>query len=67
MRRCLNLVVVAAAMSISVPALAQSKCPPGAWFCAEAEVQVPQPQLPQAPASGSCRSPSHKRFRNRCR
>lgn len=50
MRRCLTQVVVAAAMSFSVPALAQeSKCPPGAWFCAEAEVTVPQPQLPQLP------------------
>jgi hypothetical protein len=46
----LTQVVVAAAMSFSVPALAQeSKCPQGAWFCAEAEVTVPQPQLPQAP------------------
>jgi hypothetical protein len=47
----LTQVVIAAAMSFSVPVLAQeSKCPPGAWFCAEAEVTVP-PQLPQAPQS----------------
>lgn len=50
MRRCLTQVVVAAAMSFSVPALAQSKCPPGAWFCAEADVAVPEPQLPPPPA-----------------
>src|SRR5258707_37119 len=52
MRRCLTHVVVAAAMSFSVPVLAQeSKCPPGAWFCAEAEVTVPQPQVPIAPTA----------------
>ena len=52
MRRSLpQLVVVAAAMSISVPAFAQSaqNCPPGAWFCADAgvKVQVPTQQVPQ--------------------
>jgi hypothetical protein len=49
MRRCLTPVVVAAAMSFSLPALAD--CPPGAWFCAEAEVAPPAarpaPQVPQ--------------------
>jgi hypothetical protein len=49
MRRCLNLVVVAAAMSMSAPALAAKDCPPGSWFCAEVDVAVPAPALPQAP------------------
>ncbi len=48
MRRCLTLIVVAAAMSLSVPALADN-CPPGAWFCAEVEVAVPAPAVPQVP------------------
>jgi hypothetical protein len=44
MRRCLTKVVFAAAMSLSLPALAQdNNCPPGAWFCAQAEVKVPPP------------------------
>lgn len=46
MRRCLTKVVFAAAMSLSLPALAQdsrANCPPGSWFCAQAEVQVPPP------------------------
>jgi hypothetical protein len=34
-------------MSLSLPALAQT-CPPGAWFCEQAEVQTP-PAPPQAP------------------
>lgn len=46
MRRCLTPVVFAAAMSlplsVSLPALAQT-CPPGAWFCEQAEVQTPPP------------------------
>lgn len=55
MRRCLPLVVVTAAMSFSVPALAQSTtCPPGSWFCADAQIAVPgpsvRPQAPQTPA-----------------
>ncbi|MFT3774722.1 MAG: hypothetical protein QM820_55935 [Minicystis sp.] len=40
-------------MSLSLPALAQSKpgCPPGSWFCAEADVNVtPPPQAQPAPA-----------------
>ena len=45
MRRCLTPVVFAAAMSMSLslstPALAQNNCPPGAWFCEQAEVQTP--------------------------
>jgi len=52
MRRCLPLVVVAAAMSFSIPALADGsqRCPPGAWFCADAEVTVPGvPAPPAAP------------------
>jgi len=54
MRRCLPQVIVAAAMSFSLPALADgngSRCPPGAWFCADAEVVVPAPaqRAPQAP------------------
>lgn len=47
MRRCLTPVVFAAAMSMSLPALAQN-CPPGAWFCEQAEVQTP-PAPAQAP------------------
>jgi hypothetical protein len=41
-----QVVVAAAAMSLSLPALAQGepqKCPPGAWFCAQADVTVPLP------------------------
>jgi hypothetical protein len=60
-----QVVVAAAAMSLSLvsssPALAQTKpgCPPGSWFCAEADVNVtpppaaqpaPQRQQPAAPA-----------------
>lgn len=48
MRRCLPLVVVAAAMSLSLPALADN-CPPGSWFCAD--VEVPAPALPPAPVA----------------
>jgi hypothetical protein len=58
MRRSLTPVVVAAAMSLSLPALAQDKpstqppsaCPPGAWFCAEADVNVPPPAAQPQPA-----------------
>ena len=52
MRRCLTPVVFAAAMSLSLPALAQNNCPPGAWFCEQAEVQTPPapPQQPQRQA-----------------
>ena len=56
MRRCLTPVVFAAAMSLplllSAPALAQNNCPPGAWFCEQAEVQTPPapPQQPQRQA-----------------
>jgi hypothetical protein len=59
MRRSLTHVVIAsAAMSLSVPAFAQTagnpnpKCPPGAWFCAEADVSVTPPVqvVPQQPA-----------------
>jgi len=57
MRRCLTQFVIAAAMSSSLPAFAQSqpgnaKCPPGAWFCTEADVSVTPPvqvQPQQAP------------------
>lgn len=49
MRRCLTQVVFAVAMMSPLPALAQNQpCPPGAWFCADAEVQVPAPSK-QAP------------------
>lgn len=51
MRRSLtHVVVTAAAMSLSFPALAQSKqgCPPGSWFCADVSVAPPvQPAAPQ--------------------
>jgi hypothetical protein len=47
MRRCLTPVVFAAAMSMSLPALAQN-CPPGAWFCEQADVQTP-PSPAEAP------------------
>lgn len=55
MRRCLTPVVFAAAMSMSLPALAQN-CPPGAWFCEQAEVQTP-PAPPAAPASRRAQPP----------
>jgi hypothetical protein len=45
MRRCLTVIVVAAAMSLSVPALAD--CPPDAWFCAEVKVPAPAPAQPR--------------------
>jgi hypothetical protein len=56
MRRSLTPVVVAAALTLSIPALAQerapSACPPGSWFCADADVHVAppaaQPQLQPA-------------------
>jgi hypothetical protein len=44
-----QVVVAAGALSFSLPALAdeaRKNCPPGAWFCAEADVSV-NPQLPQ--------------------
>jgi len=54
MRRCLSQVVVAAAamslsFSVARPALAQNKqgCPPGSWFCAEADVSVTPPPAAQ--------------------
>jgi len=50
MRRCLPPILFTAAMSLSLPALADPppNCPPGSWFCAEAEVQVPPaPQPPK--------------------
>ena len=51
MRHCLTPVVFAAAMSMSLPALAQNNCPPGAWFCEQAEVQTPPaPSQPQRQA-----------------
>ena len=49
MRRCLTQIVVAAAtMSLSLPALAQSKpgCPPGSWFCADISVAPPAQAAP---------------------
>lgn len=55
MRRCLTPVVFAAAMSMSLPALAQN-CPPGAWFCEQAEVQTP-PAPAAAPASRRAQPP----------
>jgi Outer membrane protein beta-barrel domain len=55
MRRSLTHALIVASMSLSLPALAQDakpNCPPGAWFCAEAQVQVsttPAPPAPPAP------------------
>lgn len=55
MRRSLTHALIVAAMSLSLPALAQDakpNCPPGAWFCAEAQVQIsptPAPPAPPAP------------------
>lgn len=49
MRRSLTPVVFAAAMCLPLPALAQN-CPPGAWFCEQAEVQTPP-----APAEAQAR------------
>lgn len=52
MRRCLTQVVVAAAaMSFSLPTLAQSQqqCPPGSWFCADVHTQIPMPPAVQPP------------------
>lgn len=63
MRRCLTLAFVTAAMSAPMTALAQSNpnCPPGAWFCEDAEVPPPPgaaeapptPQTPPAPAAAA--------------
>ncbi len=57
MRRSLTPVVVAAAMTLSIPALAQerapsppSPCPPGSWFCADADVRVAPPAVQPQPA-----------------
>ena len=50
MRRCLTQVVFSVAMILPLPALAQqNNCPPGAWFCADAEVQVPPPSKQASP------------------
>lgn len=52
MRCSLTLIVAAGALCFPLPAHAQQKsnCPPGSWFCAEAEVQVmPSVQPPPAP------------------
>lgn len=54
MRRSFLPLFVAAAMAVSAPALADQKngCPPGSWFCADADVNVnpPAAQAPAAPA-----------------
>ncbi|MEP7120043.1 MAG: hypothetical protein ABJE95_03995 [Byssovorax sp.] len=42
-------------MSLSLPALAQT-CPPGAWFCEQAEVQTP-PAPAQAPTQRQAQPP----------
>jgi hypothetical protein len=54
------VVVAAAALSIPLPALAQSasKCPPGAWFCADVDVQVPALPAPAAPAARPKEAPA---------
>lgn len=55
MRRCLTQVAIAsAAFSLSLPAFAQSAerkqgCPPGSWFCVEADVSVAPPPQAQPP------------------
>jgi hypothetical protein len=54
----LTPVVVAAALSWCAPALAQEKpsaCPPGSWFCADADVHV------QSPAAQPQPQPAHPR------
>jgi len=54
MRRPLTHALTVAAMSLSLPALAQDakpNCPPGAWFCAEAQVQVTPTPAPPPPAA----------------
>src|SRR5688572_4554450 len=53
MRRSFILGFFAVAMGTSLPALAQDpNCPPGAWFCEEADVQPPPeaapPESPEA-------------------
>jgi hypothetical protein len=49
----LTLGLVTVAMSVSLPALAQSNpnCPPGAWFCEDADVPPPPEAPTQAPAA----------------
>jgi len=51
MRRCLPHIVFAVAMSLSLPALAADPqgCPPGSWFCAEADVETPPPAAAPTP------------------
>src|SRR5690348_6297199 len=51
MRRSFLPLFVAAAMALSAPALAdQPGCPPGSWFCADADVNVNPPARPAARA-----------------
>jgi len=47
MRYCLTPALIAVALSVPLPALAQ-ECPPGSWFCEETEV-VPPPEVAPAP------------------
>jgi Outer membrane protein beta-barrel domain len=55
MRRCLPHLVLAACMCVSLPALADKQnCPPGSWFCAEADTQ---PQAEQPPAAAHQANP----------
>lgn len=51
MRRCLTTALVALALSAPLTALAQDNpnCPPGAWFCEEAEVPAPPEAAPAEP------------------
>jgi len=50
MRRCLTPVSFVVAMSLPLTALAQDpNCPPGAWFCEDADVEAP-PAAQPAPA-----------------
>ncbi|HEY4118492.1 MAG TPA: hypothetical protein VGM56_11580 [Byssovorax sp.] len=47
-------------MSLSLPALAQNNanCPPGSWFCADADPPAAQPAPPAAPQN-TTRAPRH--------
>jgi hypothetical protein len=67
MRRCLTTTVFALALAAPASALAQDNpnCPPGAWFCEEADVQPPpeaapaQPRVPAGEAPAAQPPPAH--------
>jgi hypothetical protein len=67
MGRCLSSLpwaaLVAAGVALPLPALAQDACPPGAWFCEEAEVTAPPDVAdapPEQPAAQPDKAPAEK-------